>query len=131
MDDEIKCESAGSEDEFEDVVPMYANNVRFEMSAWDLRIFFGQLVPGGAAEIDYHTDVAIPWAQAKLMYLYLGINIMLYERENGRIPIPKSVMPAPLASPPQGADTSSPESIETFQQVQQEIKEFREKEQID
>src|SRR5437868_2335279 len=74
--------------------------------------------------IDYHTDVTIPWAQAKLMHLYLGINIMLYERQNGDIIIPKSVLPAPLASPPEGADTSSPDSVETFQSVQQKIKEF-------
>jgi hypothetical protein len=128
MDEQTKNETENS-DEYEDVVPMYANNIRFEMSAWDLRMFFGQLAPGGEAEIDYHTDVTIPWAQAKLMHLYLGINIMLYERQNGRIPIPKSVLPAPLASPPEGADTSSPDSLETFQQVQQKIKEFREKEQ--
>jgi hypothetical protein len=99
------------------------------MSAWDLRIFFGQLVPGGEAEVDYHTDVTIPWAQAKLMHLYLGINIMLYEHQNGRIPVPRSVLPAILASPPEGAHTSSPESIETFQQVQKKIKEFRDCEQ--
>jgi uncharacterized protein DUF3467 len=128
MADETKNESV-NEDEYEDIAPMYANNVRFEMSAWDLRIFFGQLVPRGEAEIDYHTDVAIPWAQAKLMHLYLGINIMLYERQNGRIPIPKSVLPAPLASPPEDVDTSSPESIETFQQVQKKIAEFRDREQ--
>src|SRR5436305_1568323 len=104
--EDVNEESADIKSEFEDVLPMYANNVRFEMSAWDLRMFFGQLMPGGAAEIDYHTDVAIPWAQAKLMYLYLGINIMLYERQNGRIVIPRSVMPAPLAGPPEGGDTS-------------------------
>jgi hypothetical protein len=124
MADETKNEA-----EYEDVAPVYANNVRFEMSAWDLRIFFGQLVPGGEAEVDYHTDVAIPWAQAKLMHLYLGINIMLYERQNGRIPVPKSVLPAPLANPPEGVDRSSPESIETFQQVQKKIAEFRDREQ--
>jgi hypothetical protein len=130
MSDETKNKSAENEGEYEDLVPMYANNVRFEMSAWDLRMFFGQLVPGGDAKVDYHTDVAIPWAQAKLMHLYLGINIMLYERQNGRIPIPQSVLPAPLASPPEGVDTSSPESIETFQQVQKRIKEFRDCEQL-
>jgi hypothetical protein len=116
-------------DQFEDVVPMYANNVRFEMTAWDLRIFFGQLVPGGAAEIDYHTDITIPWSQAKLMHLYLGINIMLHERQNGPIPIPTSVLPTPLSEPPAGVDTSSPEAMETFQLVQQAVKHFRDKEQ--
>lgn len=127
--DETNPHSPDSAEEFKDVVPVYANNVRFEMSAWDLRMFFGQLMPGGVAEIDWHTDVAIPWAQAKLMHLYLGINITLYERQNGKITVPKSVMPAPLANPPDGVDTSSPEALETFQQVQQKLKEFREAEQ--
>jgi hypothetical protein len=123
MADETK-----NEEEFEEIVPIYANNVRFEITAWDLRMYFGQLVAGGASAVDFHTDVTIPWAQAKLMHLYIGINIMLYERDNGRIPIPRSVLPAPLESPPEGADTSSPEAIEAFQLVQQQIKEFREKE---
>ncbi|HWC98697.1 MAG TPA: DUF3467 domain-containing protein [Candidatus Sulfopaludibacter sp.] len=116
------------DEQFEEAVPMYANNVRFEMTAWDLRIFFGQLVAGGAAEIDYHTDVTIPWSQAKLMHLYLGVNIMLYERDNGRITIPKSVLPSPLTSPPEGVDASTPESIEAFRMVQEKIRAFREKE---
>jgi hypothetical protein len=125
---ETNSHCGDSAEKFEDVVPVYANNVRFEMSAWDLRMFFGQLMPGGVAEVDWHTDVAIPWAQAKLMHLYLGINIMLYERQNGKIAVPKIVMPAPLANPPDDVDTSSPEALETFQQVQQKLKEFREAE---
>jgi hypothetical protein len=111
------------------VAPMYANNVRLEASAWDLRMFFGQLVPSGQSEVDYHTDVAIPWAQAKLLHLYLEINIMLYERQNGRIAIPKTVMPSLLPTPPEAEDASNPDAVETFQQVQQKIKEFREREQ--
>jgi hypothetical protein len=125
---ETNSHCGDSAEKFEDVVPVYANNVRFEMSAWDLRMFFGQLMPAGVAEVDWHTDVAIPWAQAKLMHLYLGINIMLYERQNGKIAVPKSVIPAPLANPPDDVDTSSPEALETFQQVQEKLKEFREAE---
>lgn len=112
-----------------DIGAMYANNVRLEASAWDLRMIFGQLVQGGQSEIDYHTDVAIPWAQAKLLHLYLGINIMLYEHQNGHIAIPKTVMPSLLPTPPEAGDMANPDAVETFQQVQQKIKEFREKEQ--
>jgi ribosomal protein L1 len=54
---------------------------------------------------------------------------MLYERQNGKIIVPKGVMPAPLATPPDGVDTASPEALESFQQVQQRIKEFRDAEQ--
>ena len=61
--------------EFEEAVPVYANNVRFEMTAWDLRVLFGQLASttiSGEPGVDWHTDVTIPWIQAKLMHFYLG-----------------------------------------------------------
>jgi hypothetical protein len=113
--------------ELDDVVPMYANNVRFEMTAWDLRMLFGQLMPSseGKGQVDWHTDITIPWAQAKLMHLYLGMNLTLYERENGRIAIPPAVLPAPISTPPAGVDTSNPEAIDTFKVVQGIIKAFR------
>lgn len=113
--------------EFDDVVPMYANNVRFEMTAWDLRMLFGQLIPNieGKGQVDWHTDVTLPWTQAKLMHLYLGMNLTLYERENGRIKVPTAVLPAPMSTPPSGVDASNPEAIETFKAVQAIIKAFR------
>ena len=113
----------------EDVVPVYANNVRFEMTVWDLRMFFGQLMPSseGQGLVDWHTDISIPWAQAKLMHLYLGMNLMLYERENGNIP--SAVLPALIDTPPDGVDTSNSDAIETFRAVQTMIKEFREAQQ--
>jgi hypothetical protein len=59
------------------------------------------------------------------MHLYLGINLTLYERENGKITIPSAVPPAPITTPPEGIDTSNPEAIETFKIVQGMIKAFR------
>ena len=115
-------------EQFEEIIPVYANNTRFELNAWDLRIFFGQLMPGGRGEVDWHTDVTIPWAQAKLMHLYLGINLGLYELENGKIKIPPSVLPPVMASPPSGIDTSNPQALETFEFVQKAIQAFREAE---
>lgn len=117
----------GEGSELEDVVPMYANNVRFEMTAWDLRILFGQLLPSseGRGHVDWHTDVTIPWAQAKLMHLYLGLNLTLYERENGLIKIPSAVLPAPISAPPAGVDASNAEAAETFRIVQAFIEAFR------
>jgi hypothetical protein len=102
--------------ELNDVAPVYANNVRFEMTAWDLRLLFGQLMPSseGQGQVEWHTDVTVPWAQAKLMHLFLGINLTLYERENGKISIPLAVLPAAMAAPPPGVDASNPEAIETF-----------------
>ncbi len=120
--------SATGSKQLDDVVPVYANNVRFEMTAWDLRILFGQLMPSseGKGLVDWHTDVTLPWAQAKLMHLYLGMNLMLYERENGRINVPAAVLPSPIDTPPDGVDTSNPDAIETFKTVQGLIKDFRE-----
>jgi hypothetical protein len=63
------------------------------------------------------------------MHLYLGINLMLYEAQNGRILVPKSVLPAPLPAPPESPEASTPGAIETFQMVQQKIQEFRDREQ--
>ena len=98
---------------YEDVAPVYANNVRFEMSAWDLRMLFGQLLPQASRSsdgniVDWHTDVTIPWAQARLMHLFLGINLALYEAENGPIKVPRGILPQPLAQPPPGSDQTSP-----------------------
>jgi hypothetical protein len=130
MDETINntAEESITED-FEEIVPVYANNTRFELSAWDLRIFFGQLMPGARGEVDWHTDVTIPWVQAKLMHLYLGINLGLYELENGRIKIPEGVLPTPVASPPPTIDPSNQQAVESFQFVQNAIQAFRESEQ--
>jgi len=118
---------AGHNNELDDVIAVYANNVRFEMTVWDLRILFGQLmlISEGKGLVDWHTDVTVPWAQAKLMHLYLGINLALYERENGKITIPFGVLPTLMTTPPEGVDTSNPEAVETFKVVQGMIKAFR------
>jgi hypothetical protein len=123
----LQVDAAGGNRELDDVVPVYANNVRFEMTAWDLRMLFGQLMPNseGQGQVDWHTDVTVPWAQAKLMHLYLGMNLTLHERENGKITIPAAVLPAPISTPPEGVDTSNPDAIETFKIVQGLIKAFR------
>ncbi len=129
MDDTKKITlDHGRGEEFEEIIPVYANNMRFELTAWDLRIFFGQLMPGGRGEVDWHTDVTIPWAQAKLMHLYLGVNLGVYELENGKIKIPPGVLPPVMASPPPGIDTSNPQALETFEFVQKAIQAFREAE---
>jgi hypothetical protein len=132
MDETKRATPAEAEGEtLEEIVPVYANNTRFESSVWDLRILFGQLVPGGRGEVDWHTDVTIPWAQAKLMHLYLGINLGLYELENGQINVPPGVLPPVMANPPSGMDTSNPKAVESFEFVRKRIREFREAEQSD
>lgn len=92
-----RTSAIGNEADYDEILRVYANNVRFDMNAWDLRLVFGQLMPSGVTRgesvVDWHTDVTIPWAQAKLMHLYLGINLALYEAENGPIKLPPRVIP--------------------------------------
>jgi hypothetical protein len=99
-----------------------------EQSAWDLRLFFGQLLPqkaGGPSEADWHTDITIPWTQAKLMHFYLGVNLALYEAENGKISLPPAVLPPLASTPPPELDQSDLHGSELFLRVQRMIAEFR------
>lgn len=113
--------------EYEEPVPMYANNVRFEPTVWDLRILFGQLFSQTVAAkpgISWHTDVTLPWVQAKLTHFYLGLNIALYEADNGKIKIPAAVLP-PLEAPHPELDPDNPQAVATFQLLQKLIADFR------
>ena len=79
----------------DDYESLYANNVRFEASVWDLKLLFGQLDQSTGGEvIEIHTGMSIPWATAKLMVFYLQMNIMIHELENGKIRINPRVYPA-------------------------------------
>ena len=85
----------------EDFASLYANNVQFETSVWDLKIIFGQLDqsrPSG--RVDQHTAITLPWLQAKIMAFYLSANVALYEADNGKIQIPLSLQPQPLPPVP-------------------------------
>jgi len=69
---------------------VYANNVRFETSVWDLKAVFGQLEqlpPSGELSVDWHTAVTMPWLVAKLLIYYLRINVAAYELANGCIKV--------------------------------------------
>ncbi len=83
----------------------YANNTYIETSVWDLKIIFGQINQFGkpTIEVDWHTAITMPWAQAKLLNYFLGLHIASYELQNGKIKIPPAVTP-PEAIEPQGDD---------------------------
>jgi hypothetical protein len=126
MEDETLIEA-----EYEDPVPMYANSVRFEMTLWDLRLFFGQLLPQNAPtapDVSWHTDITVPWVQAKLMHFFLGVNLAIHEAENGRIKIPATALPPAVASPPPEVDANNAQAMAMFQLVQKLIADFREAE---
>jgi hypothetical protein len=71
----------------------YANNVFFEPSIWDLKLIFGEF-SGRSNDVDWHTSITLPWAQAKLLHYYLGLNIAIHELANGSpIEIPAQMLP--------------------------------------
>lgn len=91
--------SERDKDEFE---ALYANNIQVEHSVWDLKVIFGILDLSDAQKpkVTQHTSVNLPWSQVKLMSYYLRVAVALHESQNGKIPIPPSVVPADPATIP-------------------------------
>ena len=87
-------QQANLEPESEEPSSAYANNAYLEPSVWDLKIIFGQLHGNfGNPDVDWHTEITMPWLQAKLFSYFLNQNITAYETENGKIRIPQALMP--------------------------------------
>ena len=100
----------------EDFVAGYANNIQFEPSAWDLKIVFGELNQArGKLTIEQHTSMTVSWAEAKMLSYYLQIQIAAYELQNGKIQLPKSVLPPEAAPVP--ADAQDKETAEILRQM--------------
>jgi hypothetical protein len=76
---------------------LYANNLLFEASVWDLKLIFGVLdqttTPNTIRE---HASINIPWAQVKLMTHFLKVNLLIHERDHGKVNIPTALIPEPL-----------------------------------
>jgi hypothetical protein len=93
----------------EDFVSLYANNVLYEGSVWDLKLLFGQLDQKLTEEkaqstIDYHTAIILPWSTVKSMVYYLRANLASHEAEAGSIKLPKRVVPPRPHEPGQAAE---------------------------
>lgn len=81
----------------EDFFEVYANNIFYETSSWDLKLIFGQLDQSeGKAKVAQHTAVTVPWPLAKLMVYWLRGQIEAHELVNGKIRMPPPVVPSPL-----------------------------------
>lgn len=81
----------------------YANNVYLEPSVWDLKLIFGEY-SGRKNGVDWHTSITIPWAQAKLLMYYLGVNIAIHELgQNSPTSVPTSMIPPPPPEPDPGS----------------------------
>lgn len=80
----------------EDFAEIYANNIRFEISSWDLKMILGVLDQSQQPNVvEQHTAVILPWRQVLLTAYYLTINLMIQQAQEGqRLHLPPSIMPA-------------------------------------
>ncbi len=108
----------------EDFFPTYANNVTFEVSAWDIKLIFGQLdQASGKASVKQHVAVTIPWPQAKLLLFWLRIQVEAAEASvKARIPIRKDLLPPemPLTSD-QADDPDAKVFYELYRKAREEF----------
>jgi hypothetical protein len=84
-----------NEDKSEGITSVYANSTLIEQSIWDLKFIFGQLFKSesGTFDVDWHTEVTLPWPQVKLLSYYLQANLAVYEAKNGTIRLPQNLHP--------------------------------------
>jgi hypothetical protein len=82
----------------EDFSEVYANNVTFEISAWDLKIIFGQL-DQAIGVIEQHTAITVPWALAKLALYHLRSQILAREMFWGPIRLTDDMLPTEPVPP--------------------------------
>ncbi len=103
----------------------YANNAYLQGSAWDLTIVFGQLNQKfEPAVADWFGQVTMPWAQAKILSYILRMHIIAHELQNGKISIPKSVLPQGIPDPtPEEIqrDPMAPEVVKKLQEIHAEL----------
>ncbi len=78
----------------QDFVAAYANNVQLQPSAWDIKLVFGELNQSvDNVTVEQHTSITIAWPEAKVLSYWLQIHVAAYEIENGKIQVPKGVVP--------------------------------------
>lgn len=90
----------------EDFVSRYADNVRFEPTAFDLKIIFGHTdlnAPVSEATAQ-HTAITLPWPFVKLLTFYMMAQLIFQEAENGDVNVPPKQIPPELPLPPEGAE---------------------------
>jgi hypothetical protein len=115
MSDAPETKSTDTPLDFDSV---YANNTVLEISAFDLKILFGQLDQSGTKSVvDWHTAVTLPWAQAKILSYFLQAQIAWYEKIFVPIAIPTSVIPPAPEPPPD--DENNPLLTQYFEIIKE------------
>ena len=78
----------------EEFVSLYANNVQYEASVWDLKMVFGQLDQSkGPSAVEQHTAITLSWPEAKIAAYFMLLNVLGHQVRNGFIQLPNSVIP--------------------------------------
>lgn len=76
---------------------LYANNVNFETSVWDMKMLFALFEQDkDMPPFKQLCGIRVPWAQAKLMAYYLFLNIAFHEVAQGEIRVPETMLPKPI-----------------------------------
>jgi hypothetical protein len=81
-------------DRSEDFFSLYANNINFEHSAFDLRVVFGQIEHHGGAHIVQRAGIHLSWLEAKLAAIFFVSNVIIHEEAYGSTTIPADSRPA-------------------------------------
>ncbi len=101
---------------------VYANIVNFGTTVWDLRLNFGQMIKREEQEqFESRVSVTLPWLQAKIMSVYLQMNIFDYEKQYGKINIPPQVLPS---IPPPGQEITDPDIKAYIQALQKKLEQI-------
>jgi hypothetical protein len=86
-----------------DFVSRYANNVQLESNAFDVKLTFGILDQRDGVKdvnakpsVDQHTSINLSWPEAKLLVFWMQVHLAAYEKDNGKIKIPATALPAEI-----------------------------------
>jgi hypothetical protein len=109
-----------------DFVSRYANNIRVEPYATDLKVLFGQSTQEPGKEvIEQHTAITLSWAQVKLAIYYLQVQLVVYEMQTGRpVMIHPVLMPAPFPEKVPDEAANDPHAEETMKRLRELREQF-------
>src|SRR5262249_3074754 len=101
---------------------LYANIVNFGTTAWDIRFVFGQMINReGKEEFEPRIAITLPWLQAKVMSVYLQMNIFAHEKANGKIDIPSNLLPSISQPSEEITDPNVRAGLEVFRKKLEQI----------
>jgi hypothetical protein len=105
---------------------LYANNVVFQPTAWDMKLVFGQIDQSkGANAVVQEVAITLPWSQIKVGIYLLQVNLALHEIVNGKVYAPKGVITPPVP-PTEDQENTFPAARKVFDQLQEIFRQFRE-----